>query len=375
MDINNTTFLVKLFNYYKFDINQYIGHQIILRGHINTTYILYFDIGPRVKRFIVQQINTNVFKEPKKLMDNIDAVTTFGKNFLKENNKKNYLNSILRIYKTKNKKSYFIADDGSYWRVYHYIENSVTYDISKDPKIFYEAGKVIGEFHNMLAKFEASTLNIVIKDFHNTIVRYQNFTNALNKASDELVASCLDEINFFKKHQNITKIIQEQIDNHLMPLRVTHNDTKFNNLMFQYKTRRGLCLIDFDTIMPGCLCFDFGDFIRSACNSASEDCKDLSQVVFQKDLCLVFAQGFLEKLKDSISEIEVKHLIIGAIDMTYECGLRFLTDYLENNIYFKVDYPEHNLVRCKTQIKMCQQMLDVQQELEQEVLKIYQNLS
>lgn len=375
MQMTDTNFLIKLFHHYNFDIDQYVGYKVILKGHINTTYVLYFDIGHRVKRFIAQEINCKIFNEPEKLMNNIYKVTSYGKDSLKKQNKKNYLNSVLRIYPTRQKKSFFIADDGSYWRIYHYIENSVSYDISTDRKIFYEAGIVIGEFHNMLDGFDANKLYPVIKDFHNTPKRYEKFLSVLNNASDELKETCKEEIAFFKDNVFIANTIQKLIDENKMPLRVTHNDTKLNNLMFQHKTNRGLCLIDLDTVMPGSLCFDFGDFIRSACNKGEEDAKDLSTVIFQKDLCIEFVKGFLEKSKDSITDVELNNLIMGALDMTYECGMRFLTDYLEGNVYFKVKYPEHNLIRCRTQIRMCQQILENKQELESKVLEVYNKLT
>lgn len=363
MKIHDKEFLEEMFSHYDFNIDQYVGYRVISRGHINTTFILYFDYGNRVKRYLLQEINTSIFTNPDVLMGNIEKVTKFSRSLLKSYGVSNYKNKILRIYPTKDDKAYVKLSDGSCWRVYHYIENSVNYDISTNPAIFYEAGQVIGSFQNILANFEANELGTILEDFHNTAKRYQKFLRAIENASDELKATCKDEIEFYTSHSYIASIIQDLIDNNQMPLRVTHNDTKLNNIMFEFGSNKGQCLVDLDTVMPGCLCFDYGDFVRSACNAGEEDAKDLSTVIFQKDLCLEFTRGFIEKLAHSIKEVEVKHLIIGAIDMTYECGMRFLTDYLEGNVYFKVEYPEHNLVRSRTQISMCQQILACQNEL------------
>ena len=374
MKIQDKKFLEEMFGYYDFNIGQYVGYRVISRGHINTTFILYFDYGNRVKRYLLQEINTSIFTNPDVLMGNIEKVTKFSRSLLKSYGVSNYKNKILRIYLTKDDKAYVKLSDGSCWRVYHYIENSLTYDISTNPDIFYEAGQVIGSFQNILANFEASELGTILEDFHNTAKRYQKFLRAVENASDELKATCKDEIEFYTSHSYIASIIQDLIDNNQMPLRVTHNDTKLNNIMFEFGSNKGQCLVDLDTVMPGCLCFDYGDFVRSACNAGEEDAKDLSTVIFQKNLCLEFTRGFIEKLAHSIKEVEVKHLITGAIDMTYECGMRFLTDYLEGNVYFKVEYPEHNLVRSRTQISMCQQILACQNELEEKVLTIYKKL-
>ncbi len=374
MKIIDKNFLIEMFANYDFNIEQYINYKVISQGHINTTYILYFDYGNRVKRYLLQEINTNVFKNPDQLMSNISKVTTYGKNILKDKFGSEYKNKILRIYPSKDKKSYVLLSDGSYWRVYHYVENSITYDTSSDAKVFYEAGHIIGEFQNILSDFPVDELYPIIENFHDTIKRYQRFNDVLSHASEEIKNTCRDEIRFFKENFEIAYKIQTLINEKKMPLRVTHNDTKLNNLMFEYGTNKGQCIVDLDTVMPGCLCFDFGDFVRSACNKGLEDAKDLSTIIFQKDLCLEFTKGFLKELKDSITSIELENLIMGALDMTYECGLRFLTDYLEGNVYFKVAYPEHNLIRCRTQIHMCKQIMDNQVELEKRVIDLFKSL-
>lgn len=369
-----TLFLNELFEHYNFNKDQFVAYKAISKGHINTTFVLYFDYGNKVKRYLLQEINTYVFNDAEKLMNNISLVSKYCEKKLKEYDK-NYKNKTLRIYHSKNNSSFVKLSNNSYWRVYHYIENGVTYDETDDENIFYNAGIAIGNFQNLLSSFDSNQLFDVIKDFHNTPKRYNDFIRIINKSNTDIISSCIDDINFFIKNKNIANKIQHLIDNKQMPLKVTHNDTKLNNLMFEYKTNEGLCLVDLDTVMKGCICFDYGDFIRSACNKAKEDEKDLSKVVFKKDMFFAFTKGYLSKVKETISQIELEHLIDGAITMTYECGLRFLSDYLNGNKYFKIDYPNHNLIRCKTQIHLCKQIINSQKELNNFVIDTYKNVA
>lgn len=368
MKINNFN---ELFHYYDLNIQQFIGYKIISQGHIHTTYVLYFDLGNKVKRYLLQQINTNVFENPEKVMNNISLITTHIKKQLKVLHHRQYKDKILRLYPTKEKKTYVVLSNQTFWRIYHFVENSITFNQTTNLKVFYEAGLVIGEFHHLLSNFNPQLLYPVLEDFHHSVKRFNHFKNILNKADINLIETCKDEINFIIQNQNIAYIIQDLIDQNKIPLRVTHNDTKLNNIMFEYGTYKGKCLVDLDTIMPGCICFDYGDFIRSACNYANEDEIDLNKVGFNEEGCLEFTKAFLFKTISYISEIEVKNLINGAIDMCYECGMRFLSDYLNHNTYFKISYPTHNLVRCKTQIKLCQEILKIKEKLEEKILFIY----
>lgn len=370
----NPLFISELFEKYNFNKEQFVTYRTISKGHINTTFVLYFDYGNKVKRYLLQEINVGVFKDPELLMNNISKVCSFCEKKLKEYDK-NYKNKTLRIYYSKDNKTFVKLGDGSYWRVYHYVENGITYDESNDECVFYNAGQTIGEFQRLLSSFDSSQLYDIIQDFHNTSKRYEVFLKTINNCKKEMISTCIDEINFFIKNYHLSYKIQELIDKKIMPLKVTHNDTKLNNLMFEYKTNKGLCLVDLDTVMKGCICFDYGDFIRSACNEAEEDEKDLSKVKFKKDMFCIFTKGYLEKIKQDISQIELNHLVDGAIIMIYECGLRFLTDYLNGNKYFKTNYPEHNLDRCRTQICLCKQIINIQTELNEFVLNTYKNVA
>ena len=361
----------ELFKAYGFDEKKYIGIRGISVGHINSTYTLYFDFGSKVKRYLLQEINVNVFKKPEELMENIDNVTRYANSLLKGFDVPNRHNRILRIFKTIDNESFTKTSDGRYFRVYHFTEGGISYDNSRDPQIFESAGKVIGFFQNMLANYPSETLHETIPNFHNTPVRFKAFLNALNNASDEIKNTCQKEIDFFLNNKEIASSIQGLLDSGEMPYRVTHNDTKINNIMFDAETNEGLCLVDLDTIMPGSTCYDFGDFVRSGCNMGKEDSKNLKEVVFNKELFISFAKGYIKSLSGSIKEIELKNLTQGAILITYECGMRFLTDYLEGNHYFRVEYKEHNLVRCRTQIEMVRQISSCKDELDNEIMNIY----
>ncbi len=368
MDTINNSLLNELFKHYNLNISNYIGKKPINKGHINTTYILYFDEGNKVKRYLLQQINTIVFTNPDKLMKNILNITEYGKKYLKANNKNNYKNKFLRLYKTKDKKNYVTLSNNSCFRIYHYIENCINFDKTLSLDIFYEAGKTIGEFHTILNDFDVNKLYITIADFHNCKKRYEYFIKVLKETNNEKINTCKEEIDFFIKNKHISSLIQDLIDNKKLPIRVTHNDTKLNNFMFEYGTNKGQCMVDLDTIMPGTVLFDFGDFIRSGCNMADEDEINTKKVIFNIDGCKAFIDGYLKKMKNKLNAVEIDNLFNGAIAITYECGLRFLTDYLLNNVYFRVAYEKHNLVRCKTQIELCKQLIE-NSELMSEYIK------
>ena len=366
--------LREIFDAYGFDDSQYVGKKAISVGHINTSYKLYFDYGDRVKRYIIQEINTNVFKNPDELMENIQRVSDYSKNLLSSFGVPNYKSKVLRLFKTIDGKTYIKTAKGKYFRVYHFIEGGVNLNTSTEPSVFEAGGKAIGFFQNMLANFPIETLHETIKDFHNTPKRYNVFLNSVEKANQKLKNGVKDEIDFFINNNYIKDYIQPLLDNGTMPTRVTHNDTKLNNIMFNTKLTEGLALIDLDTVMPGSICYDFGDFVRSACNTGEEDSQNLDDVSFNEDLFMAFTRGYLKAIKASITKIELDNLLNGAILMTYECGMRFLTDYLDGNVYFKVEYPEHNLVRCKTQIKMVTEMLQKKERLEKQINELFASM-
>lgn len=363
--------LQEVFANYGFDASSYVNIKQIKIGHINSTYTLYFDQGSSVKRYLLQEINTHVFKNPIQLMENIEKITTFLSEKVRLSGAKNYENLSLRVIHTLDHHSYMISSKNHFFRVYNFIENAKTYQKTNDLKLFYNAGKTIGTFQNMLSDFDASQLHETIPNFHNTPYRFQTFLKVLKENPCDRAKDCEEEIQFVLHLKDFTPVITSLIEQKLIPIKVTHNDTKLNNIMFDCETKEGLCLVDLDTVIPGTILYDFGDAIRSGCNRADEDEKNLEKVRFSVDLFKAFSEGYLSSVASSITECEVNHLVDSAILMTFECGMRFLTDYLDGDHYFKTKYDNHNLVRCRTQFHLVKQMIEQKDVLEEIVQEAY----
>lgn len=321
-------------------------------GHINVTML----VVTSMKKYILQKINTTVFKSPENVMDNILAVT-------EHLNKKGILS--LKVIKTVDDKPFLKCNDGAY-RVYDFIDNSVTYQRAETKEVFRNSGYSFGEFQNFLDDFDASVLYETIPNFHNTPVRYENFKKAVSENKSGRLQECQNEVKFVNDRADTYDRIVKAMNEGSVPLRVTHNDTKLNNILMDPESAKGKAVIDLDTVMPGSMLYDFGDSIRFGASTAAEDEKDLDKVNFDIDLFKAYAEGFLSALKDKITEKEKELLPYSAYLMTIECGMRFLSDFIDGDTYFATKYPEHNLVRCRTQFKLAKQM----QEREAEMLEI-----
>lgn len=311
-------------------------------GHINETFLLVTATG----RFILQRMNSDVFPDTVSLMRNIELVTRF----LRERGQET-----LDIVPTTDGRSWIEADGGR-WRVYKFIEHTVSYNLVPDAGVFREAGAAFGQFQNDLAQFDASLLTETIRNFHNTPSRYRDFQDAVAQDALGRASTCRDEIRFFEDRADFYPLIMDGLADGTIPLRVTHNDTKLNNILMDATTHKPRAIIDLDTVMPGSMLFDFGDSIRFGASTALEDEKDLSKVHFSTDLFRAYAQGFIGALRPSIADREAELMPASARMMTLECGMRFLADYLQGDTYFATAYPEHNLVRCRTQIKLVTEM-------------------
>ena len=336
-------------------------------GHINTTFLIECDNNGTTTRYVLQKINTNIFTNADGLMNNIKSVTSFLREKIIANNG-DPDRETLNLVPTVDGKCYLNGVDGAY-RVYKFVEDTVALQIAESKEVFEGAGFAFGNFVKMLNDFDASGLFEVIKNFHNTADRFNKFINALDKDSQKRADSVRDEIDFVLKRSAMCDHIVNLIENKTIPLRVTHNDTKLNNVLISTKTGRPICVIDLDTIMPGSLLYDFGDAIRSGCNTGLEDEPDLSKVGFDIGLFESFTKGFMSGVGNCITAVERDLMSLGAIMMTFECGMRFLTDYLEGDVYFKIHYPEHNLVRCRTQFKMVADMENLRDKMDEIVRK------
>ena len=311
-------------------------------GHINRTYLVTTD----KMRYILQKMNENVFVDIDGLMQNIVKVTEFIKSKGMET---------LSVVPTKDGKPYLKGATGFY-RAYEFIENTVTYQTVTDKNVFELCGEAFGNFQNALKDFDASALVETIPHFHDTPKRYVDFDSAVKTDVRGRVETCKDEIEFITKRKDTYGKIADMLIRGELPLRVTHNDTKLNNILIDEKSGKPRAIIDLDTVMPGSLLYDFGDSIRFGASTACEDEKDLSKVHFSIELYEAYKSGFLRAASGGITEKEVELLPYSAYLMTIECGMRFLTDYLCGDTYFITKYAEHNLVRARTQLKLASEM-------------------
>ncbi len=330
-------------------------------GHINQTFVAYFDENGKKVRYILQKINHKLFDPVEKLMQNIELVTEFNRKKIAERGG-NPDRESLTIIRTLDGKTFYKADNDNYFRVYIFIEDTVAYQTVQNPKDFYYSALAFGNFNNLLAEFDASKLYEILPRFHDTRKRYNDFLNALNEDKLGRAKECEKEIEFIKARESYYGKIVDMLASGEMPLKVTHNDTKLNNVLLDDKTGKPVAVIDLDTIMPGSVCYDFGDSIRFGCNPCEEDEKDLSKVNFRFDLYKIYLEGFLEALGDRITQVEKDNLAFGSILMTIECGMRFLADYLSGDTYFRTHREGQNLDRARTQLKL---VSDMEQILDQ----------
>lgn len=313
-------------------------------GHINVTYLLKTD----KKNYILQKINDSIFKDVDGLMNNITAVTGWLAKEAKDERE------VLHVIPTVDGRPYLRTPEGCY-RVYDFVTGSLCMDAAETEEDFYQSAYAFGTFQRQLAGFPAETLCETIPNFHNTVDRYRLFKEALKKDVCGRAAGCAPEIEFALKHEQEAGMMLDMLAKGLLPLRVTHNDTKLNNVLLDAQTRKPLCVIDLDTVMPGLAGNDFGDSIRFGANTAAEDEKDLSKVKFSVPLFTAYANGFLAAC-DTLNRDEIETLPLGAKLMTLECGVRFLTDYLSGDTYFRIHRPEHNLDRTRTQFRLIEEM-------------------
>ena len=323
-------------------------------GNINKTYIITFINNDIEYKYLVQQINTNVFNDPYILMENILGVTNYLKEQMILNNDNNH--KVLEIIKTKdnNPMCYIYNKNGvkKYYRIYKYIDNSISYDKSFNKDIVYNTGKAFGNFQKLLNNYPMNSLNETIKDFHDTKKRYDKLIKDINNLSNDRVKEAYQEIEFIIKHQTICDLIINKLNNNIIPYRVTHNDTKVNNVLMNKETLDYLAVIDLDTVMPGSMLFDYGDGIRSTTCTCLEDEHDLTKVKIDLELFESYTRGYLSEISDCITQEELNLMAKSIGIITLELAIRFLNDYINGDTYFKVEYNKQNLYRTKAQLAL-----------------------
>lgn len=328
-----------------------IDYQSYGSGHINDTFRLNYG----EHQYILQRINHEIFTKPQELMDNIHMLTEYLKKEI-EKEGGNPERETLSLILTKDNENMYVDSDGQYWRAYDFIDKTKSYDLVEDPEVFYQSGIGFGVFQRRLKDFPIEKLNYTIEDFHNTPKRYETFLKAIEDDVVGRVDQVKDEIDKIKKEESFTKTLWDLHDEGKLELKVTHNDTKLNNVLIDEETGKPICVVDLDTVMPGFVLDDFGDSVRFGASTALEDEKDLDKVKFDLNLFETYVQGFLKGADGSLTDLEIELFPVGAKMLTLESAIRFLTDYLQGDTYFKTTYDEHNLVRACTQLKLVEEM-------------------
>jgi len=322
-------------------------------GHIHDSYKVSTEgNGPD---YLLQRINTQVFQRVPEMMENIERVTQHMRNKLRKESDADIYREALTVIPTFRGHTYYIDETESYWRMYRFIEGTVSMDKPQSAEQVYDAGRVLGKFQRLMVDFPYSYLHETIPDFHDMKKRLRKFTRVVKNDKGGRLADAETEVKFVRRRKEEMKLVADLGKGGFLPQRVTHNDTKFNNLLFD-ASGKGLLWIDLDTVMPGYIHYDFGDAIRSLANSGDEDEQDLEKVTFNLPYFQAFTQGYMAEMEDMLTPIELIHLAFSAKMMTFIMGLRFLTDFLEGDVYYKTAYPTHNLVRCRAQFKLVQEM-------------------
>jgi hypothetical protein len=324
-------------------------------GHINETYASTFQTSKGFQRFVHQRINHLVFKYPVQVMENVERVTRHIRQQVTAAGG-DPERQCLTLIPTIQGKSFCQIDNGTYWRTYLLIENAETYDIPKHLGQVYATAKAYGEFQHQLASLPGERLHETITDFHNTPKRLQDFLQVVEADLCNRCNSAKEDINFLLKRSDVAKVVVDQMAKGLILERVTHNDTKINNVLIDNFTGEGICVIDLDTVMPGSALYDFGDMVRSGAATAAEDETNLDQVGIDLRLFDHLTQGYTEIGRQFLTSEEWDHLAFAGKLITYEQALRFLNDYLNGDKYYKIHYPDQNLVRARTQIKMVEEI-------------------
>ncbi len=321
-------------------------------GHINDTFLI--EIYEGAEKFVLQKINKNVFRTPSHVIQNIELYL----NHLHEKGE-NQLNT----FKTDSGKAFFIDDSGDYWRMFNAVENATSFEVIERKNQAYEAAKAFGKMQRLILDLKPEDFRETIPAFHDLDKRYQKFDKVFTCAKKERLFSAENEISFVNEQRKVSDLVTELTESGKLPVRLTHNDTKLNNVLLDKKTGKGICVIDLDTLMPGLVLYDFGDMVRTFTSPVPEDEKDSSKVILRNEIFEALSKGYLSELSNVLTDTEKQHLITGAKYMILIIGLRFLTDYLENDVYFKTAYEDHNLVRARNQFALLKDLLNKEEEL------------
>lgn len=331
-------------------------------GHINTTYMAVYelDCGTR-SRYILQRINEYVFKDPLQVMRNVESVTRHI-NWKVLRMKQDLGGQTLHMYPARGGRSFAYGEGGGVWRCYNFIENCHTYDVVENTRQAYQAAKAFGSFQDLVSDMPLDVVTETIPDFHHTPKRYARLMEVVEADPKGRLVGVEAEVRFIKEREGLCNLLVDLAEKGELPIRITHNDTKLNNVMMDADTDEAVCVIDLDTVMPGLSLYDFGDLVRTATSPVEEDEKDLSKIEMRMPMFEALAEGYLDGC-DCLTPLEIEHLVTGGKLMTLEVGIRFLTDYLEGDEYFKTEYDNHNLVRARSQFKLLECIEEKEDEM------------
>ncbi len=356
------------------------------RGHINDTYVLTTKKDEHIVRYVLQRINHTVFKDPCSVMGNIIRVTEHIRSRMQrmvrqahhpERSRKidpGLASRQLTVISSGNGAGFYKDPEGNFWRVYNFIENAVAYDTIESAELAYEVARMFGWFQKMLVDLPGPALHESICDFHNTPKRFETFQRVLKEDTCNRAKNAKPEIKFLFDNAAICDVLLNLAGKGKIPIRVTHNDTKVNNVMLDKNTNKGVCVIDLDTVMPGLSIYDFGDMIRTGTTFADEDERNLSKVDVNLPMFEVFVRGFAEQSRHFLTSTEKEHLAFAAKLITFEQFIRFLTDYLAGDVYYKVHREGHNLDRSRTQMKLVQSIIKQEGAMNGIVERIFQQV-
>ena len=344
---------------------EYAGHQFLKVGHINDTFLVEAKNRDARELFIFQRINHYVFRDPERLMSNFEKITRHIRAKLEKIPGRNPDRETLNLARSKAGKSYYLSAGGEYWRAYRYVGGCHTIEIAKKPDQAHQAGRAFGCFQKLLSDLPGSSLHETIPFFHHTPRRLAKFMEVLEKDAQARAEQAQDGIAFVLERGPMTSIITRALEDGSVPLRITHNDTKINNILFDNRTGKALCVIDLDTTMPGSALYDFGDMVRTTTSFSAEDERDLAKVKVEMEMFRALAAGYLEEAGNFLTEKELKLLVFSGRLITFTIGLRFLTDYLEGDVYFRIHRPGQNLDRARVQFALVKSMEDQEREMEE----------
>jgi hypothetical protein len=332
-------------------------------GHINETYMATYNQGGTLARYIHQKVNQTVFRQPEEVMDNLVRVTSHLRERLVAEGARDVTRRALTVIPARNGQSFYRDDEGDYWRTFVFVERAQTFESVQSPHQAHEAGMAFGRFQQLVVDLPGQRLHETIPHFHNTRRRFDRLQEAVAADQYNRARTAEAEIGFALKQEPMVDLLLNGLANGELPERVTHNDTKFNNVMLDWETGEALCVLDLDTVMPGLVLYDFGDMVRTTTSPTLEDERDLGKVCMQLPMFDALTTGYLEATAPFISPAERAHLVLAGKLITYTIGIRFLTDYLSGDKYFRIHRPEHNLDRARTQFKLVQSITDQEEAM------------